>query len=423
MIKILIISHVFREERTWKRWKLLSEKYDDIDVTLLAPKYWEEGNSNVYTFGKITKEYGKSEEQERFRVRLIDMRQNRYLGWMSFDLINQIRIIKPDLIYHIGHHLQISLTETIIVRNLLSKSTKIAAFSMRGLPNSFNTGNSIKNKLLNKIEKIKWNIFKKNCDAVFCHYPSAKELFIKEGINKPIYIQTQIGVDSEVFKFTFEGRREIRNKYGISDAFVFGSASRFSDDKGLLEILRSLPRKGNWKYLMLGSGTKDQKDKIEVEIDNLGLRGKVILPGFIEWNEMPKYLSAMDCFVHVPRTTEKWVETFSLAIVQAMAVGLPVIGNSSGSVPYQIGEEGIIVQEGNIDLLSEKLTDIMNNLEYSKELGELMRGRVLKCFEVSHLTDCFYFTVKDILSGIYDSNKIDMTNFVNNDIYNEKSLL
>ncbi|UKI39498.1 MAG: hypothetical protein L6V35_00870 [Alistipes putredinis] len=42
--------------------------------------------------------------------------------------------------------------------------------------------------------------------------------------------------------------------------FVFGSASRFTIDKGIDDILNALPKEGNWKYLMMGKGS-DNDDK------------------------------------------------------------------------------------------------------------------------------------------------------------------
>ena len=86
--------------------------------------------------------------------------------------------------------------------------------------------------------------------------------------------------------------------------------------------------------------------KIKAEIKENGLQDKIILTGFIEtWQDMAKYWNALDCAVHMPLTTPMWEETFSLALVQAMITGLPVIASSSGSVPYQVGDEGIIIKE------------------------------------------------------------------------------
>lgn len=79
---------------------------------------------------------------------------------------------------------------------------------------------------------------------MFCHYPEAMSEFRREGYKKPIFMQTQVGVDTDVFYANAESRQRIRNMYNIGDAYLFGSASRFADGKGLTEIIRRFPRKG-----------------------------------------------------------------------------------------------------------------------------------------------------------------------------------
>ena len=87
---------------------------------------------------------------------------------------------------------------------------------------------------------------------------------------------------------------------------------------------------GDWKYMLMGSGLPAEIDEVRNKISERGLEDRVILPGFIEWEDMPAHWNAADCMIHFTQTTESWEETFSLSLVQAMAVKLPVIGSTSG---------------------------------------------------------------------------------------------
>lgn len=412
LIKLLVISHNFTEQRFCKRWKLLSEFYPDVDVTLLAPKEWKWGSGSNYSFGKEFKYQGTGLNNERFRVNLIDMRQSRYFDWFSTGLVKEIRKYQPDLIFYIGHHLQYPLIETIFTAKLISAKTKLVAFSMSGIPNDFhNDTTNWKKEILNKVNKIKWNIVKHNCNAIFCHYPGARDVFQKDGFTKDIYIHTQIGVDTSLYRRDETARIAIRKKYNITDEYVFGSATRFSFNKGLLDVLMALPKNGNWRYLMMGSGNSHEEKQTKKKILELGLQKKVITPGFINWDEMPAYWSAIDCAIHYPKTTTDWVETFSLAVVQAMSCCLPVIGSDSGSLPYQIGEDGIIVPEGDIGALRNQMVRLVDNRTESKRIGKIMRQRAVRCFDIVHLTHCFYATILDILNDVSDPLKIDVASF------------
>ena len=216
-------------------------------------------------------------------------------------------------------------------------------------------------------------------------------------------------MDTTVYKPMESERVQIREKYNLGDAFVFGSAIRLSADKGVFEILEALPPDGNYKFLLMGAGSDEDEHKIQNTIEKRGLSDKVVLTGFISNDEMYKYWNAVDCAIHVPRTTDNWVETFSLALVQAMATQICVIGNDSGSVPYQIGSDGIVVPEGDITSLRNAMIRVMNDNLFREQVAKKMRNRAENCFDIAHLTRCLYLVIKDLECGIVDSDHFDMT--------------
>jgi len=418
-MKIVMINHTFQEERFYKRWKLLAETHPDLDVTLLAPKEFTWGDGKELTYGTSYVQQGSVVDEKNFHIKLIRIEKHRHSSWTSEDMIREILEIKPDIVYHIGEHTQASLLQILdLKKSKKLPDTKFIAFSMRGHQQSLRLEKSA--NLLGKIIKMARYIQKKCvikkvnkfCDAIFCHYPDGRDEFIREGYKKPIYMQTQVGVDIDIFHPDSDSRNKIREKYNVGDAYLFGSASRFHYSKGLSEIIKALPKEGNWKYLMMGHGREDEVEKIKSEIRERGFEDRIILTGYIDnWKDMAEHWNALDCAVHMPLTTEKWEETFSLALVQAMATALPVIGSSSGSVPYQIGPDGIVLPEGNIEKMTETFTYYMQNSDEGKAIGELMRKRAVNCFDIRHLNDVFYDTICDIEKGIYDINKSDMTSY------------
>ena len=418
MIKLVIINHSFQRAEFYKRWEILAKRHEELDITLLAPVNWAWGKSKTLTYGRVDIENGKSIEHKNFRIHLIRTADRSMGEYSSQDLEEEIVKIHPDLTYFIGGHTAYPLMQILKLRkrNKSLKNMKVIAFSMRGHTPTidFKRSEPGLKKYFNTAGKFfllgpRLQRFNRECDAVFCHYPAALEAFRAEGYKKPIYMQTQVCVDPDVFYPDPDARKKIREKYNIGDAFLFGSASRFHYSKGLSQIIQALPEEGNWKYLMMGWGRDDEVAKIKEEIAARGMEDRIILTGFIDnWPDMAEHWNALDCAVHAPLTTLRWEETFSLALVQAMITGLPVIGSSSGSVPYQIGPEGIIVEEGNIGALREQMIRLMNHPEEGKQIGEKMRKRAMECFNIYHLDELFYLTIKDILNGIYDDSKVDM---------------
>ncbi|MCF8020018.1 MAG: glycosyltransferase [Vallitaleaceae bacterium] len=420
MIKLIIINHTFQKPEFYKRWKCLTQKYNDVDITLLAPMEWKWGEEKTLTYGQTERLQGIVVDDKRFRIHLIDTKKDIMGEWRSIKLEEEVLNARPDLVYFIGGHTAQPLMQILRLRKKHNlNNMKVVAFSMRGCTPTIDFKKSepgIK-KYIKYVGKClilgpRLRNFNKHCDAVFCHYPDALKRFRLDGYDGPIYMQTQVGVDPDIFYPNSEAREKIRNKFNIGDAYLFGSASRFHYSKGLSEIIRALPKDGNWKFLMMGWGRPDEVEKINNEIAERRLENKIILTGYIDnWTDMAEHWNALDCAVHTPLTTSKWEETFSLALVQEMITGLPVIGSSSGSVPYQIGPDGIIVQEGDVQELNNAMVKMMTNPELGKEIGEKLKNRTLSNFSIYRLNELFYLTIQDILNDVYDEKKIDMVEF------------
>ena len=72
---------------------------------------------------------------------------------------------------------------------------------------------------LKKLHKrLMWNNIKKNTDAAIVHYPGCLESLRKLGYSKPIYLQTQVGVDEKIFKPEENIRLKYREQLGILPA-------------------------------------------------------------------------------------------------------------------------------------------------------------------------------------------------------------
>ena len=411
--KWVLINHTFQIDYFYKRWRLLAEAHPEIDLTLIAPSKWTWGAGKRLTFGKVEVVEGKSVECDNFHIIPVSIEENRFGTWTSKEMLKVIEQVKPDLVYHIGSHQQSSLMQCLkfVKRNL--PKCKMVTFSMRGPNNDIlYKGSSSYPKWIAKMLYIAPKVYYTNkySDAILCHYPDALESFKKEGYKGPIYMQTQVGVDTEVFKANDTLRKEIREKYNLGESYVFGSATRFSPNKGLDDILEALPKEGNWKFLMMGGGTPEEEKNLKAHIAQLGFEEKVILPGYVDWHDMAAHWNAVDCAIHTPRTGN-WTETFSLAVVQAMATGLPIIGNTSGSVPYEIGPDGMIVPEQDIKALNEKITWVLEHPQEAKLIGKKMLWRAEHCFSIRHLNDCIYDIFIDICNGVYDPQKVDMATY------------
>lgn len=140
---------------------------------------------------------------------------------------------------------------------------------------------------------------------------------------------------------TTEIRKEIRSLLGIcQEDFVFGFVGRLSEEKGVGYLLKALKQgltKANpWHLVLVGDGP--QRALLEQTVRAEGLFDQVHFAGF--QNDAAGWYRAMDAFV-LPSLTEGT----PMALLEAMANGIPAIATAVGGVPALLssGENGILV--------------------------------------------------------------------------------
>ena len=117
--------------------------------------------------------------------------------------------------------------------------------------------------------------------------------------------------------------REERMRLGLPDRY-FMASSRFLPKKNLGRLVeayanyRSRSGAGAWGLVICGSGPGE--DALRQQIGGLGVEADVMLPGFVQYTDLPAYYGLASAFVHAS-TTEQW----GLVVNEAMAAGLAVI--------------------------------------------------------------------------------------------------
>lgn len=104
-------------------------------------------------------------------------------------------------------------------------------------------------------------------------------------------------------------------------------------------------------------GRGSDREKLEALIKSLALESKVKLMGLCSREDIAKTLSESDCFVLASRS-----ETFGVAYIEALAMGVPVIATRCGGPEGFVNEEnGILVSVDDIDSLAEAMRYMYKN--------------------------------------------------------------
>ncbi len=114
---------------------------------------------------------------------------------------------------------------------------------------------------------------------------------------------------------------------------------------------------------------------------------------------MPLRLGELDVLVLPSLTRPNWKEQFGRVLIEAMACGVPVIGSSSGEIPYVIGDAGLIAAEGNVAALRASLQRLAGDRALRTELAARGRRRVLERFTHEHVARQTMTVYREILSA------------------------
>ena len=132
----------------------------------------------------------------------------------------------------------------------------------------------------------------------------------------------------------------------------FIAVGRLSDVKNYPLLIRAFARllkKVHCRLILLGEG--EQRFLLESLVNELGLSGDVLLPGFVQ-NPFP-YVATADCFVMSSNR-----EGLPGALIQALACGTTVVSTNCESGPSEIlenGKYGFLVPVGDEHALAEAM--------------------------------------------------------------------
>ncbi len=157
--------------------------------------------------------------------------------------------------------------------------------------------------------------------------------------------------------------------------YLILAAGTFKHQKGfdlLLESMKTVFKKSqNWKLVILGDEKYTNKltKTYEKFITRNGLSNKILLPG--RAGNVSDWYERADIFVLSSR-----YEGFPNVLLEAMASGCACVSFNCKTGPAELiadGYNGILVPEGNADLLAEQVLHLMHNISLRNKLSRRAR--------------------------------------------------
>jgi glycosyltransferase involved in cell wall biosynthesis len=194
-----------------------------------------------------------------------------------------------------------------------------------------------------------------------------------------------------------DDRRAIRDSLGIApDAPVLGSVARLEWQKGHDLLVAAMPhvlaRVPGARAVIVGGGSKEQE--LRAMVRDLGLEGKVVLTG--SRRDALRFLPAFDLFV-----TSSNFEGMPIALLEAMALSLPVFGTAVGGTPEVVedGVTGRLITGRDPRAFAEGILGLISDPGALAACGRAGRARYDRLFRVGPMVRAYDAIYRRSLAG------------------------
>jgi glycosyltransferase involved in cell wall biosynthesis len=197
------------------------------------------------------------------------------------------------------------------------------------------------------------------------------DLLRQWGYTGLVEVMPQMGVDTQLFAPDMRSHQH-------KDKFHIGFLGRLVPEKGvdvIFAAVRQLQQQGlNCQIILCGSGSFEEALRQEAQLGQVA--DLVTWQGAVRHDKAPEEISKFDVLVLPSRTSATWKEQFGHVLIEAMAMGVPVIGSSSGEIPNVIGRPDLVFPEGDAQGLAAILERMIREPEWCEEAGRYGMTRV-----------------------------------------------
>jgi glycosyltransferase involved in cell wall biosynthesis len=196
--------------------------------------------------------------------------------------------------------------------------------------------------------------------------------------DKIIVIPNGVEVDSLA---SLASREAARKRLGLpADGLWVGTVARLDPVKRLDVFLEALALLDGVQAAIVGYGPEEGRLKALAE--QLGIAGRVLFAG--HQIDVRPWLEAMDVFV----LSSDW-EGMSNALLEAMAVGLPVVATATGGTPDVVIDRitGFLVPLRAPHLLAQAIRRLLADRELRTQMGQAGHRRVAERFSIGQMIE------------------------------------
>ncbi len=277
---------------------------------------------------------------------------------------NVVQAFHPDII-HLQGHFFISRTVLRVGRKESIPVIATNHFMPENLLHYIPLPSFLRNVLGNFAWKDCANVFNR-AYAVTTPTHAAAALVPKKQLQKSVRVISN-GIDLKRFN-PKNNSGEIWQKYHLPEKPLLLYVGRLDREKNLDMVLRALARAAqtvNIHFVIAGTGA--DRSRLELLVKKLSLENVVTFTGFVADEDLPSLYVSADCFAMAGTA-----ELQSIATMEAMASGLPIIAVRAVALPELVHDEenGFLFNPDDIRQLSHTIEAIFSDRDRKERMGK-----------------------------------------------------
>ncbi|MBU2593440.1 MAG: glycosyltransferase family 4 protein [Candidatus Edwardsbacteria bacterium] len=285
-------------------------------------------------------------------------------------LVSLLKAFKPDVIHIEEDPHSIIGIETVFLSRLACPTAKISFFIWDNIARDPEFP-------LNLIKNIFTRFSLSRCQLVICGNNEGQHLLRQVKKYKGLsMVLPQFGLDPDDFNGPMvPGLSKQLGK--VEGRLLIGFLGRLVPEKGVLLLLEAVSKikSNNWTLLIVGNGPL--KETIRTQWQDLLGKQLEVLDG-VSRELYRQYLRCIEVLAVPSYSLPSWKEQFGYNIAEAMMVGVPCIGSSSGAIPEVMGPGGLVFKEKDVAALTTAMERMIEEGSLRKELGLKARAFALE---------------------------------------------
>jgi len=210
------------------------------------------------------------------------------------------------------------------------------------------------------------------------------------------------GADPERFSPLISGAG-VRQRYGLAGEPVVGFIGSFSTWHGIHNLAKLMSelheRVPHVKFLLVGTGGR-RKVWLEQFVRQHGLESAVVFAGYVDYQEMPEHLAAMDVVV-APYPNLPFFYYSPVKIFEYMAAGKPVVTTAIGQIAEIVndGVNGCLCPPDDLRCMVEKIVGLVKEPRKRQRLGKAARATVAARHTWAHKAQAWSAICERVVAG------------------------